>query len=152
MPLGLGVIILLLLVAIGGGVAAATKRPERPQAPPQPPPETPPPFQPAPVAAERLPPTPSVSVITPAPSPKGGAKAAKMKQLAKLVAALGPEPGIGKITETLMLAESIDANETVNALKDRLKVAVDRVQQQERLKAGAAAETAGIADFSAFAK
>lgn len=147
MPIGLGVLILLVLVAIGGGVAAATKRPERPQAPPKPP-ETPPPFQPTPVEPERLPPTPSVKTIIPAPSPKGSARATKLKQLAKLVAALGSEPGIGKITEALMLAESIDATETVNALKDRLKVAVDRVQQQERLKAG----QTGTTDFSLFAK
>ena len=135
MPIGLGVIILLLLVAIGGGVAAATKRPERPQAPPQPP-ETPPPFQPAPVVAERLPPTPSVSVITPAPSPKGGAKAAKMKKLAAMVKALGPEPGIGKIMEAKILAGEIGATATDDALTDRLKVAVARVQEQERLHQG----------------
>ena len=152
MPIGLGVIILLLLVAIGGGVAAATKRSERPQAPPRPP-ETPPPFQPAPVEPERLPPTPSVKTITPALALKVSAKATKMKKLAAMVKALGPEPGIGKITEALMLAEELDANETVNALKDRLKVAVDRVQLAERLKAGTTPTSPGTTtDFSTFAK
>lgn len=76
-----------------------------------------------------------------------------MKKLAAMVKALGPEPGIGKITEALMLAEELDANETVNALKDRLKVAVDRVQQAERLKAGTTPTSPGTTtDFSTFTK
>lgn len=154
MPLGIGVLLLVVLAAIGGGIAAASKKRE-PEPSPPPPGPTPPPFQPAaPPEPAKLPATPAAP-RRPAVSPAAAQQAAGMKRLAKLVAALGPEPAIGKIIEAGQLADDLGATETQSILKDRLKVAVERVQQAERLKAATPAtapEGAGPADFAAFAK
>jgi hypothetical protein len=136
MPAGLGVLILLVLVALGGGVAMAAKKsePKKPAPPPPPTPE-PPVFQPAPAEPVKLPSTQALqTTYTPTRAPSS--KDVKMKKLKKMVDDLGPEPNVGKVVEAMILAEELDAKQTVIALKDRLQVAIERGQQQERLHPG----------------
>jgi len=138
MPAGLGVLILLVLVALGGGVAMAAKKREPEKLPPAPQPPTPPPeqttFTPIPSEPARLPPTPAgPTYYLPEKAPSTSAKEVGMRKLKAMVDKLGPEPSINDIMEAKILAGQLGATATDDTLTDRLKVAVARVQEQERL-------------------